>query len=59
MIDKITDETIITQDDIGCLGFVCIRPELALQGDILRDTDYIIKLRSCAGTHVLDISKVR
>ena len=50
-------ETIFTEADIGCLGYVCIKPDIALKGDILKDDSYIIKVLRDGFGIVIDISR--
>lgn len=50
-------EIFITEDDIGVLRYVCIRPDFALRGDILKDKSYIIKVIKDGYGTILDISR--
>lgn len=53
-----SEKTIIYSDkNIGCQNSICIRPEMQLVGDILRDPAYTIKLTNNNGFITLDISK--
>jgi hypothetical protein len=49
--------TVITEENTGVLGYVCIRPDFALRGDILSDENYIIKVIKDGFGTILDISR--
>ena len=50
-------ETILTEEDIGNLGYICVRPDFALRGDIMKDEKYVIKVIKDGFGTVLDISR--
>ena len=50
-------ETILTEEDIGNLGYICVRPDFALKGDFMKDKKYVIKVIKDGFGTVLDISR--
>lgn len=48
---------IVTPEDVNFLGFVCIRPDVALRGDVLLDESYVITVLRDGFSTVLNISK--